>query len=377
MGTRAGVWVAVAGLLVVGSTAGADVLNMGPGLTSLETVPIGNANNTADRRIMTDRTTGYGSVGYDYNVGKYEVTAGQYTEFLNKVAGVDTYGLYNPKMWSDAYGCKIQRSGHGWVGSPYTYSVAPSYANRPVNYVSFWDGCRFANWLHNGQPTGAEDSSTTEGGAYTLTTEGMSNNTVTRNANWQWAVTSEDEWYKAAYYDPNKAGGAGYWLYPTGTNTIPGRNLSETTNPGNNVNYYIVKDGLLIGSPYYRTLAGEFELSDSPYGTFDQGGNVWEWNEAVRYDSYRCLRGGSFYLNEHYLQSSTRDIGLPTYEGYIVGLRVSQVPEPATIMMVSFSGRGDLAEKEGVTGILCDGSLAPRCFCRCCCEHSEGFRCFL
>ena len=28
----------------------------------------------------------YGSVGYAYNIGKYEVTAGQYTEFLNAVA---------------------------------------------------------------------------------------------------------------------------------------------------------------------------------------------------------------------------------------------------------------------------------------------------
>ena len=36
-----------------------------------------------------------------------------------------------------------------------------------------------------------------------------------------------------------------------------------------------------IGSPYYRTNVGEFENSASAYGTFDQGGNVWEWNEAI------------------------------------------------------------------------------------------------
>jgi formylglycine-generating enzyme required for sulfatase activity len=24
---------------------------------------------------------------------------------------------------------------------------------------------------------------------------------------------------------------------------------------------------------------GAYALSDSPYGTFDQGGNAWEWNE--------------------------------------------------------------------------------------------------
>ena len=54
----------------------------------IDTVPVGNAGNAAD-------TTGYGSVAYTYNIGKYEVTAGQYTAFLNAVAATDTYALYN------------------------------------------------------------------------------------------------------------------------------------------------------------------------------------------------------------------------------------------------------------------------------------------
>ena len=44
-------------------------------------------------------------------------------------------------------------------------------------------------------------------------------------------------------------------------------------------------------------MVGEFENSASPYGTFDQGGNVWEWNEAVVYETHialRGLRGGSY-----------------------------------------------------------------------------------
>ena len=45
---------------------------------------------------------GFGAVGYMYNIGKYEVTAGQYCEFLNKVAATDTYGLYNDSMCEDA-----------------------------------------------------------------------------------------------------------------------------------------------------------------------------------------------------------------------------------------------------------------------------------
>ncbi len=62
----------------------------------IETVHVGNTANSPDTEVMTtDGTTGYGAVDYEYNIGKYEITAGQYTEFLNAVASTDTYGLYN------------------------------------------------------------------------------------------------------------------------------------------------------------------------------------------------------------------------------------------------------------------------------------------
>ncbi|MDO8588279.1 MAG: SUMF1/EgtB/PvdO family nonheme iron enzyme [Armatimonadota bacterium] len=299
---------AVLALLCLGGIAQADVFNMPPGLTNLETVGVGNAGNAAD-------ATGYGSVSYNYNIGKYEVTATQYTEFLNAKAATDPYGLYNTSMWSDSYyGCKIQRSGSS---GGYTYSVASDYANRPVNYVSYWDSLRFANWLGNGQGNGD-----TENGAYTLTPTGIANNTITRNAGWKWAVTSEDEWYKAAYYKGGSAN-AGYWLYPTKSNTSPANQVLPT-DPGNSANYYV--GGYSIGSPYYRTNVGEFENSASAYGTFDQGGNVWEWNEAMT-GAYRCLRGGSFYTDGgYYLQASSRYNDYPTDEDTgVIGFRVSEV----------------------------------------------------
>ena len=110
--------------------AQADVFNMGTGLTSLETVPVGNPGNAGEWSganyggypffAAPDRVCG--SVAYNYNIGKYEVTAGQYTEFLNAVARKsDTYGLYNMKMWGSIEGCKIQQSG---LSGSYTYSVA-------------------------------------------------------------------------------------------------------------------------------------------------------------------------------------------------------------------------------------------------------------
>ena len=39
-----------------------------------------------------------GAVDYNYSIDKYDVTLGQYTQFLNAVAKTDTYGLYNSYM---------------------------------------------------------------------------------------------------------------------------------------------------------------------------------------------------------------------------------------------------------------------------------------
>jgi formylglycine-generating enzyme required for sulfatase activity len=284
-----------------------------------------------------------GAVAYEYKIGKFEVTAGQYRAFLNAVAKTDTYGLYNTVMADPNAGpeglswCGIQRSESS--GS-YTYSVDPNWVTRPVHSLCFWDACRFANWLNNGQPTGAQGANTTERGTYTLDGyNGDDGRTIQRNANCRYAVSSEDEWYKAAYYDPNKPGGAGYWDYPSGTDATPSNVLTDP-DPGNNANFY--QGGYTIGSPYNRTEVGEFEFSESPYGTFDQGGNVWEWNEAIEYDSYRGFRGGQAGWNDDSilgLRAASRNGFLfPTYEPGSVGFRIVEVPEPATLSLLALGG---------------------------------------
>jgi len=297
-------------------------------------VTVGNAGNAADMRYnLVERPEGYGAVSYEYNISKYEVTAGQYTAFLNAVAKTDTYGLYNTTMSRTDYGSGIARSGEGTVGDPYAYRADADFINRPVNYVSFWDACRFANWLGNGQGAGS-----TETGAYTMTSDGITNNTITRNAGATWAVASEDEWYKAAYYKRGSTD-AGYYDYPTSSNSVPGRDMAEreATNSGNNANYY--GDPYPIDSDKYTTLVGEFENSDSPYGTFDQGGNVSEWNEAVISGSYRGLRGGSFGSLYGDLHATGRSVYLsPSDESYLIGVRVAVVPEPATLSLLALGG---------------------------------------
>jgi sulfatase modifying factor 1 len=304
---------------------------------TIDWVTVGNVGNAAD-------STGYGSVSEVYKISTYEVTAGQYTEFLNAVAATDTYGLYNTSMWSSSNGCKIERSGSS--GS-YTYSVASDWANRPVNFVSWYDCLRFCNWLHNGQPAGPQDTTTTEDGAYDMS---LGDSVVRKPGAWIW-LPSENEWYKAAYHKNDGVTG-NYFEYPTSSDAVPGRDALEITNPGNNANYY--DSGYLIGSPYFRTVIGEFELSVSPYGTFDQGGNVWEWNETSIV-SYRGVRGGSYGNGDYTLSSSYRDYDFPDYEDGYMGFRVASVPVACPLADVTndcFVDLNDLAKlaSEWLTG---------------------------
>ena len=181
---------------------------------SFQWATVGNPGNAADP-LNEGTVPGIGSVDHVYRIAKHEVTNDQYAEFLNAVAATDTNALYSGGMTLVVQG-GITRSGSS--GS-YSYTVKPNMGNKPVNYVSFFDAMRFVNWLHNGQPTGAQDASTTEAGVYTIS-DGISE---TRAADAQYFITSENEWYKAAYHQPAADGGDvdHYWLYPTASNSNP------------------------------------------------------------------------------------------------------------------------------------------------------------
>jgi sulfatase modifying factor 1 len=263
---------------------------------TIQTVAVGDVGNAAD-------ITGYGAVNYLYSIGKYEVTNAQYAAFLNAKAATDTYGLYSEDMAGGQGG--IIRSGSD--GS-YTYSAVSGRENWAVISVAFWNAARFTNWLQNGQ--GAGD---TETGTYTLTASGMMDNTVTRNHGSTWAITSENEWYKAAYY---KGGGpnAGYWMYPTQSNSI---SVSQA-------NF-----GSSVGGGQV-TPVGSYAFT-SAYGAFDMGGNVWEWNESTIFGTYRGIRGGAMNSNETFLMAINRPYTSPGSGLYPSGFRVSQIPGPGPL----------------------------------------------
>ena len=284
----------------------------------IDTVLVGNPGNAGDTAVMlSDGTTGYGSVAYEYRIGTTEVTNAQYVAFLNDVAKSDPLGLYNSKMadygsGSSSDGSGIIRSG---VDGSYTYSVVAGRENYAVNYVSLFDAARFCNWVTSGK---------IDVGVYTIidpSSQYAGDGSITRD-NDAWlaggiALPTEDEWYKAAYYNKDADDGS-YYNYPTSNDSI---------DPGD-ANYWDtgIKDITNV----------DFGVG-SPYGTFGQGGNVWEWNETVVETYYYRLRGASFWTRGQALQNAGRygSLYAPDRDDFDASFRIVVgvpivVPEPST-----------------------------------------------
>jgi formylglycine-generating enzyme required for sulfatase activity len=285
-------------------------------VVNIDWVDVGHAGNAADP------ATGslYGAVAYAYKIGKYEVTNAQYTAFLNAVdpTGANANGIYNSNMGSNARG---GISFNVAAANGAKYSAKTNMGDKPVNYVSWYDAARFTNWLHNGQGSGS-----TETGAYTL-----NGNTglITKNVGATVWLPSEDEWYKAAYYDPTAGAGGGdnYWTYATQSNLAPtvasANATGDVSNPGANVVNY--NRGADWNSQDGNVTTVGSAAANNYFGTADMNGNVWEWNDAI-IGSSRGLRGGSWKLTSFGLAASSRSSNTPTAEALPRGFPRRQCP---------------------------------------------------
>jgi sulfatase modifying factor 1 len=338
---------------------------------NMEMVTIGNPGNAND-------STGYGGVAYEYRIGKYEVTIGQYTAFLNAVAKSDPYGLYDPSMGTDASIAGIARSGSS---GNYTYSAmapagvnppgAQSSTDRPIAYINWFRAARFANWMSNGQPTGAQNSSSTEDGAYSLNgaTSGSAAGRNAINPNTGegpiFYIPTENEWYKSAYYSPLlNSGSGGYYVYAVQSNELLHNRIGSEPAGANFWNYMgDVPEAYALPGAWEGanglTDVGAFSASASFYGTFDQTGNVSELNDLTGLAGIsRGIRGyDAFFWGEwalYALRSDWRSEADPaflyTIETWRVGFRLASpvaVPEPSTWVM-------------GLAGFACAALAARR-----------------
>jgi len=301
---------------------------------------VGDPGNVADSRVNTNQCGQFGgqpcgAVSYSYSIGTYEVTNAQYAEFLNAKAKSDPYGLYNIGMADPnppvdnfdrgAYG-GITRSGSS--GS-YTYTAIAGRENMPVNQVSVYDAMRFANWMNNGQ-----GNADTENGSYSLfggAPTPTNGEQVTRNSGATIVLPTEDEWYKAAYYDTLSMT---YFNYPTASDMLP--TCSAPTALANHANCYQGGSGDLVN-------VGSYPGSASPYGTFDQGGNVFEWEDSfVGNDPpARPSRGGDLRLPAESLSSALRYGAFGPHEFEWLGIRLVMIPEPSTGVLIDIKPDSD------------------------------------
>lgn len=268
-------------------------------------VKVGDAGNAPDK-------TGHGAVAYEFEVTKHEITVSMYAEFLNAVATkADPHALWNAAQ-------KIVRTGNPGA---FKYAASPKREGEPVMQVRFLDAMRFANWLHHGGGPGD-----TETGAYLISKDG---GLASREADARIWIPNENEWYKAAYYQPQATGGppGSYWRYPTRSDLAP--KLAKPGDPGLNLANFLAdtrpqpNGGILRGFNDVMPV-GSFPGSSSHYGTLDQAGNAWEWIETTVFGNQQIIRGGSMCGSHEKLLSTVRTSTSPAKRYPDTGFRLAR-----------------------------------------------------
>src|SRR5690606_19147381 len=96
------------------------------------------------------------------------------------------------------------------------------------------------------------------------------------------------------------------WLYPMRTDERPTAAVPPgltAPNPAHAANFEFEQF-----SNGGTTPVGSYPMATSYYGTYDQGGNVYEWNET-RMGVFRGERGGAWSSDYYFLREP--DVGLP------------------------------------------------------------------
>jgi formylglycine-generating enzyme required for sulfatase activity len=274
-----------------------------------------------------------GGVKYRYGIGQLEVTVAQWVAFLNTVdpLGRNRHRLYSANESAAAWPKYGQVDYAEGARAGRHYSVAsPAWADKPYGFANFLRSARFANSLYNGQllakRASANDgfryvayrvrlSRRTENGMYAMTKRA-----ATRSHKSGFVIPSQDEWIKAAYYDPKGGGTYSYWKYPTnpgvfgdGTKTAPFQTtLNPTTGDVTNsasqplATFHAAETpapswcpasfapeacstvnpfgfGASAYAKVYQGSVGTVGQAKtlSPWGTLDQGGNVVEWTDTI------------------------------------------------------------------------------------------------
>lgn len=173
-----------------------------------------------------DCSYGYGAVDYNYKISKYLVTNTEYAAFLNNIDenSDKVMELYDPRMESSPVGGISFLSCNN---AGLRYIVKPNMSNKPVVFITWLNAAKYVNWLNYDKNCSFDQLMD---GTYDLNSESKQRNDLSAFPD-LYFLPSENEWYKAAYYDPYKPDGF-YWKYPTRTDEDPIAVLCDDTGSG-------------------------------------------------------------------------------------------------------------------------------------------------
>ena len=280
----------------------ADTFGTGENAFTIDFVTIGEPGNAAD---TTGDPNPAGAVSYTYRIGKYEIP-----EHAIRRANAATEDTANP------LGITLDERG----------------PDKPATRVSWFEAARFVNYLNEDQ--GASPAYKFDAGGefqlWELGDAGYDPANPFRNSLARYFLPSADEWYKAAFYDPE----SDTWFdYPNGMDTPP---LPVASGADANTAVWNQTTG-----PADVMLAG----GSSPFGTVGQGGNVYEWQEGpksgvldqIPNPEVRAFRGGADHRASSAFGLSSLSVGdNPASLSFgQIGFRVASVPEPTSFVMAT------------------------------------------
>ena len=300
--------VLAAALFAVGSYG--DIFGTGENQFSIDFVNIGYAGNVAD-------STGYGAVGYNYRVGMYEITIDQYS----KAWAADSRMDYNVNPETGSNMSDRDEAEYIALGS-----------GAPATYINWYEATLFCNWLTSGDAYSGAYQFEDKYGNGIMYPVAQDRDAAVAEYGTVYVLPTEDEWYKAAYYN---AEGSGYSRYANGSDDEA--DLIKGTAAGWNYDGASYADG----SAVWVCGSGAEEQN----GTYDMMGNLLEWTESPfdgelsNMTESRSMRGGHSGSSAAGVSSSGRQQG-STYENNIVGFRVAAIPEPSSGLLVMVGAGG-------------------------------------
>jgi hypothetical protein len=298
-------------LLATATPAAADRFGTDGNQFEMAFTPIGNPGNPAKSGPTGTPGNGLGAVDHVFRMGVNEVSRGMIIAYNETGDGPE-------------------------ISMASLESLGGNGPNRPATGVSWNEAARFVNWLNTSSGHSPAYNFTTAGSndnisRWAVGESGFDPSNPFRNTNAFYYLPTTDEWYKAAYYDPDAPGGGTYRGFTTG---------DADPTP--------VAGGTDAGSMVYRQSfgTGPADITNagglSAYGTMAQNGNVTEWTESGTINSSgeidsREFLGGAWSTNLSVMGSQPRLATAPSNDFFSRGFRVASVPEPSTFFLFSIA----------------------------------------